>query len=55
MIAVPDVQTLVNTAALLTEQAPPRGPRLVVLSNAGGLGVLGADAAGNGTAYRWHR
>ena len=44
-IEVEGVQELVDTVALLTEQPLPKGPRLAVVSNAGGLGVLAADVA----------
>jgi acyl-CoA synthetase (NDP forming)/GNAT superfamily N-acetyltransferase len=45
VVAVEGVDDLVDTAALLTEQPLPRGGRLGVLGNAGGLGILAADAA----------
>ena len=45
VVAVDGVEDLVDTAALLTEQPLPRGPRLGILGNAGGLGILAADAA----------
>ena len=45
VVAVDDVEDLVDTAALLTEQPLPRGPRLGIIGNAGGLGILAADAA----------
>jgi acyl-CoA synthetase (NDP forming)/GNAT superfamily N-acetyltransferase len=45
VVAVDDVEDLVDTAALLTGQPLPRGPRLGILGNAGGLGILAADAA----------
>jgi len=35
---------LVDAAALLSTQPPPRGRRVAVLTNAGGLGILCADA-----------
>ncbi len=35
---------LVDVAALLSSQPIPRGPRVAVLTNAGGLGILCADA-----------
>jgi acetyl coenzyme A synthetase (ADP forming)-like protein len=35
---------LVDAAALLSSQPVPRGPRVAVLTNAGGLGILCADA-----------
>lgn len=40
-----DVDDLVDTARLLTEQPLPRGSRVAIVSNAGGLGVLAADRA----------
>ncbi|MGZ4463748.1 MAG: bifunctional acetate--CoA ligase family protein/GNAT family N-acetyltransferase [Nocardioides sp.] len=40
-----DAEEMAETALLLTGQPLPAGPRLAVLSNAGGLGVLAADAA----------
>ena len=45
VVPVDDVVDLVDTAALLTEQPLPAGGRLGVVSNAGGLGILAADAA----------
>lgn len=45
VVAVEGVEDLVDTAALLTEQPLPRGSRLAVVGNAGGLGILAADAA----------
>ena len=45
VIGCDDIDTLVDTARLLTTQPLPSGPRLVILGNAGGLGVLAADAA----------
>jgi acyl-CoA synthetase (NDP forming)/GNAT superfamily N-acetyltransferase len=38
-------EELVETAAVLAEQPRPAGRRLAILSNAGGMGVLAADAA----------
>jgi acetyl coenzyme A synthetase (ADP forming)-like protein len=35
---------LVDVAALLSSQPIPRGPRVAILTNAGGLGILCADA-----------
>jgi acyl-CoA synthetase (NDP forming)/GNAT superfamily N-acetyltransferase len=46
VIAVDDVSELASTARLLTSQPVPGGPRLGVVSNAGGLGILAADGAG---------
>lgn len=45
VLDVASVQDLVETAALLTEQPLPRGPRLGIIGNAGGLGIIAADAA----------
>ena len=45
VIAVDDAGELADTARLLTSQPLPAGPRLAVVSNAGGLGILAADAA----------
>ena len=44
-VDVEGVRELIDTAALLTEQPLPMGPRLAILSNAGGLGVVAADSA----------
>jgi acyl-CoA synthetase (NDP forming)/RimJ/RimL family protein N-acetyltransferase len=40
-----DAEELTETALLLAEQPLPAGPRLAILGNAGGLGVLAADCA----------
>jgi acyl-CoA synthetase (NDP forming)/GNAT superfamily N-acetyltransferase len=45
VIACRDAEELTETALLLAEQPLPTGPRLAVLANAGGLGVLAADTA----------
>ena len=45
VIGCADAEDLAQTALLLTEQPLPRGRRLAVISNAGGMGVLGADLA----------
>lgn len=45
VIAVDSVAELVDASALLTEQPLPRGPRLGIVGNAGGLGIIAADAA----------
>ncbi|HET9422913.1 MAG TPA: GNAT family N-acetyltransferase, partial [Nocardioides sp.] len=45
VIACSDADELVDTARLLSGQPLPRGRRIAVVSNAGGLGVLAADAA----------
>jgi acyl-CoA synthetase (NDP forming)/GNAT superfamily N-acetyltransferase len=39
------LDSIVDTARLLTTQPLPSGPRLGIVGNAGGLGVLAADAA----------
>ncbi|AHH96934.1 bifunctional GNAT family N-acetyltransferase/acetate--CoA ligase family protein [Kutzneria albida] len=44
VIAVDTLTELLATIAVLTEQPLPSGPRVVVVSNAGGGGVLAADA-----------
>jgi acyl-CoA synthetase (NDP forming)/RimJ/RimL family protein N-acetyltransferase len=44
IIATRSLGELVDTAALLAAQPLPAGPRVAVLSNAGGAGVLAADA-----------
>ena len=45
VIGCRDADELTETALLLAEQALPRGPRLAVLGNAGGLADLATDAA----------
>jgi acyl-CoA synthetase (NDP forming)/GNAT superfamily N-acetyltransferase len=45
VVACRDAHDLAQTALLLTQQPLPAGPRLGIVSNAGGLGVLAADAA----------
>lgn len=45
VIGCRDAEDLARTAVLLTQQPLPRGRRLGILSNAGGMGVLAADAA----------
>ena len=45
VIGCRDAEDLARTAILLTEQPLPAGRRLAILSNAGGMGVLAADAA----------
>jgi len=45
VIACRDAEDLAGTAVMLTEQPLPRGRRLVILSNTGGVGLLAADAA----------
>lgn len=44
IIATDDLGELVDTAALLACRPLPAGPRVAVVSNAGGAGVLAADA-----------
>ncbi|TYB41048.1 bifunctional GNAT family N-acetyltransferase/acetate--CoA ligase family protein [Actinomadura chibensis] len=44
IVATDDLGELVDAAALLATQPPPGGPRVAVVSNAGGAGVLAADA-----------
>ncbi len=45
VIGCSDAEDLARTALLLTQQPLPHGRRLAILSNAGGMGVLAADAA----------
>ncbi len=45
VIGCPGLEELADTARLVTGQALPAGPRLGIVGNAGGLGVLAADAA----------
>jgi acyl-CoA synthetase (NDP forming)/GNAT superfamily N-acetyltransferase len=45
VIACPSAETMGRTALLLAEQPLPSGRRIAIVSNAGGLGVLAADAA----------
>ncbi|MCW2779736.1 MAG: GCN5-related N-acetyltransferase [Marmoricola sp.] len=45
VIGCSSITMLTDTARLLTEQPLPAGPRLGVIGNVGGLGVLAADAA----------
>ena len=42
--ATEDLGELLGAAALIARQPPPAGPRVAVLSNAGGTGILAADA-----------
>jgi acetyl coenzyme A synthetase (ADP forming)-like protein len=44
VIRAETLEELVDTAGLLASQPLPRGPRVAVLTNAGGLGILCADA-----------
>jgi acyl-CoA synthetase (NDP forming) len=45
VIGCGSAEEMAETALVLAEQPRPAGPRLGILSNAGGLGVLAADAA----------
>jgi len=47
VIAVPGLGELVEVAALLAAQPLPGGDRVAVVTNAGGAGVLAADACGD--------
>jgi acetyl coenzyme A synthetase (ADP forming)-like protein len=44
VIRATSLEELIDTAALLSTQPEPQGPRVAVLTNAGGLGILCADA-----------
>jgi acyl-CoA synthetase (NDP forming)/GNAT superfamily N-acetyltransferase len=48
VIGCTDAEELVDTARILTAQPLPAGRRVAIVSNAGGLGVLAADAADDG-------
>ena len=45
VIGCADADDLAEAALMLTEQPLPAGPRLAAVSNAGGMGILVADAA----------
>jgi acyl-CoA synthetase (NDP forming)/GNAT superfamily N-acetyltransferase len=45
VIGCRDAEDLARTALLLDQQPRPRGRRVAIVSNAGGMGVLAADAA----------
>ena len=47
IIAVPGLGELVEAAALLAAQPLPMGERVAIVTNAGGAGVLAADACGD--------
>jgi len=47
IIAVPGLGELVEATALLASQPLPAGNRIAIVSNAGGAGVLAADACGD--------
>ena len=44
MIRAASLEELIDVAALLSTQPLPRGRRVAILTNAGGLGILCADA-----------
>jgi len=44
IVATRDIGELLDTAALLASQPVPAGSRVAIVSNAGGAGVLAADA-----------
>lgn len=44
IVRVDDGPQLVDCAELLARRRPPRGPRLAIVTNAGGPGVMAADA-----------
>ena len=44
VIRAGSLEELIDVAALLSSQPAPKGPRVAVLTNAGGLGILCADA-----------
>ena len=43
VLRVPDISTLFHMAEVLAKQPNPKGPRLTILTNAGGPGVLAVD------------
>jgi acyl-CoA synthetase (NDP forming) len=47
VIASRGLEDLIATAALLAHQPLPRGGSVAIVSNAGGAGVLAADACGS--------
>ena len=47
IIAVPGMGELIEVAAMLASQPLPAGDRIAIVSNAGGAGVLAADACGD--------
>jgi acyl-CoA synthetase (NDP forming)/GNAT superfamily N-acetyltransferase len=47
IVAVPSLGELVEVAALLAAQPLPEGERVAIVTNAGGAGVLAADACGD--------
>lgn len=44
MVRVPSIRDLLDCAELLAKQPHPSGPRMIVLTNSGGPGVMAADA-----------
>jgi len=44
IVRVESIQDLFDCAELLGKQSPPRGPRMAIITNAGGPGVMAADA-----------
>lgn len=44
MLRVPDLASLFDAVDVLTLQQPPKGDRLAILTNGGGMGVLATDA-----------
>jgi acyl-CoA synthetase (NDP forming)/GNAT superfamily N-acetyltransferase len=47
LIATRSLGELIEAAALLACQSPPAGNRVAIITNAGGVGVLAADACGD--------
>jgi acyl-CoA synthetase (NDP forming)/GNAT superfamily N-acetyltransferase len=45
VIACASAEEMAGTALLLTQQPPPRGRRVGIVTNAGGMGVIAADTA----------
>jgi acetyl coenzyme A synthetase (ADP forming)-like protein len=48
VLRVRSIESLFYMADILSKQPPPRGPRLTILTNAGGPGVLATDALSTG-------
>ena len=44
MLRVNNISDLFYMAEVLAKQPKPKGPRLAIVTNAGGLGVLATDA-----------
>ncbi|MEP7023257.1 MAG: GNAT family N-acetyltransferase, partial [Actinomycetota bacterium] len=53
IIATDSFGELVDVAAMLAAQPPPAGPRVAIVSNAGGAGVLAADACAEAGLTAW--